>query len=151
MPKVTEKIAALAEPLAEALGLELVDVEYVKEGGQQILRILIDREGGIALDHCEALSRALDEELDRVDPIEQAYVLEVSSPGIERPLKKDADFIRFAGKPAQIKLFAPLDGKKVYTGILRGLEEREILVEDERKQIVRIPLAQVAKANLAFL
>lgn len=148
---IAERVTAIADPLAEKLGFELVDVEYVKEGSQMILRVFIDREGGITLDHCQEMSHALSDELDRVDPIEQSYHLEVSSPGIERPLKKDEDFVRFAGKPVSIKLFAPLEGKKKYGGILRGLEEGEILLEVENNNLVRIPRTQVAKANLAFI
>ena len=151
MSTIAEKIAELATPLVENLGYELVDVEYIKEGGQMILRVFIDRDGGITLEHCQEVSHALSDELDRVDPIEQNYHLEVSSPGIERPLKKEADFVRFAGRAVTIKLYAPLDGRKKYIGTLRGLEGEEILLEDENKNMVRIPRSQVAKANLAFI
>ncbi|MDW7650598.1 MAG: ribosome maturation factor RimP [Bacillota bacterium] len=151
MSQVVERVTKLAFPLAENLGLELVDVEFVKEGGRMILRVFIDREGGVTIDDCEALSRTLDVELDTVDPIEQAYYLEVSSPGIERPLKKDTDFVRFAGKTAEIRLYSPIEGRKKYKGILRGLENHDIILEDEQAKLIRIPLDQVAKANLAFI
>jgi ribosome maturation factor RimP len=149
--KIAERIAQLATPLAENLGLELVDVEFVKEGGRLILRVSIDHEGGVTLEHCEALSRVLDEELDKADPIEPTYYLEVSSPGIERPLKKEADFIRFTGKVADIRLFSPLNGRKKFKGTLRGFEGQEIILEEDQQNLVRIPLEQVAKANLAFV
>ena len=151
MSKTTETIEAIAIPLANELELEIVDVEFVKEGSQYILRVLIDREGGITLDHCVALSRVLDADLDRIDPIEQNYVLEVSSPGIERPLKKAADFLRFAGKPVEVKLFAPLEGRKKIKGTLRGFVEESVVIEEEDDTIVRIPLNAIAKANLAFI
>jgi ribosome maturation factor RimP len=148
--KVAEKILPLAEPLAESLGLELVDVEFVKEGGNYILRILVDREGGVTHKDCESLSSLLGDELDKVDPIEESYLMEVSSPGIERPLKKEGDFLRFAGSRVRVNLYSSLDGKKSVKGMLRGMEENLILVEDEDNNLVRIPLAQVAKANLSF-
>ncbi len=150
MSKAAERVLLLAEPLAESLGLELVDVEYVKEGGSYILRILVDKEGGVTHKDCEALSGILGDELDRVDPIEESYLMEVSSPGIERPLKKEGDFIRFAGNRVQIKLFSPFDGKKSIIGTLQGLEEKLILIEDEKSCLLRIPFAQVAKANLSY-
>lgn len=151
MAKIADMVRDIAAPLAERLGLELVDVEFVREGGQMILRVFIDREGGVMLEHCETMSRSLDEELDRVDPIEQSYLLEVSSPGIERPLKKEADYIRFAGRQVKIKLFSPLNGQKNFTGTLRGLEGQELLLETENQELMQIPLSQVAKAHLAFI
>ena len=140
----------MAEPLAAELQLELVDVEYVKEGGQYVLRFLIDKEGGVTLDDCEAFSRIMDSELDRLDPIAHSYQLQVSSPGIERPLKKAADYERFSGRLASLKLFAPLNGARKYVGVLRGLEQQDILLELESGTMIRIPLKLVAKANLVF-
>ena len=112
MSKIAADLFAVAEPLAAELQLELVDVEYVKEGGQYVLRFLIDKEGGVTLDDCEAFSRIMDSELDRLDPIAHSYQLQVSSPGIERPLKKAADYERFSGRLASLKLFAPLNGAR---------------------------------------
>lgn len=150
MAKIVDTVLPLATSLAEKLGLELVDVEYVSEGGRMVLRVLIDKTGGVTLDDCEAMNRALSDELDRTDPIEQSYVLEVSSPGIERPLKKEADFIRFTGRQARVRLFSPFNGRKNFTGILRGFEDQHIVLETEQDALSRIPLAQVAKANLLF-
>ncbi|HHX75344.1 MAG TPA: ribosome maturation factor RimP [Firmicutes bacterium] len=150
MSQLTEKMTRLAEPFAVQLGLELVDVEFVREGGRHVLRFLIDKEGGVTLDDCEAMSRLLDSELDRLDPIPHSYMLQVSSPGIERPLKKADDYLRFQGRPAVVKLFAPLDGQKVFRGVLKGLEADHILLETDDRGIVRLPLEQVAKSNLAF-
>lgn len=147
---VTEVVASLAAPHAVRVGLEVVDVEFVREGGQKILRVLIDREGGISLEDCEAMSKALGEDLDRTDPIPFSYCLEVSSPGIERPLKKEQDFRRFAGRLVHCRLYSPLDGKKNFSGVLLGLEGQEILLEDEEAGLVRFPFAEVAGAKLVF-
>jgi len=147
--KLTETLYTVAEPFAKECGLELVDVEHVKEAGNLVLRFLIDKEGGVSLDDCETFSRIMDAELDRLDPIEQSYTLQVSSPGIERPLKKEADYLRFIGQPVVVKLFAPMNGQKIYEGILRGFEEGNILLELE-EQMIHLPLQKVAKANLAF-
>ena len=118
-----------ALPIASALGAEIVDVEWVKESGEWTLRLFIDRESQ-PVDHdlCEAVSRRLSDALDEADPIEQDYILEVSSPGIERPLKKPQDYQRFAGSLAAVKLFAPVDGKKEYQGILVGLENDMVIL-----------------------
>lgn len=150
MSKVVERVLPLAEPLAASLGLELVDVEFLKEGSGYVLRILVDRDGGVTHKDCEALSSVLGDELDKIDPIEESYFMEVSSPGIERPLKKEGDFLRFSGNRVRIKLYSPLDGKKSVIGTLRGMEKNLILVEDENNNLIRIPLAEVAKANLSF-
>lgn len=151
MSKINKLVTELAAPLADKLGLELVDVEFVKESGQLILRVYIEREGGVMLEHCEAMSSALDEVLDNLDPIEENYLLEVSSPGVERPLKKAADYERFIGRAVKVRLFSSFGGQKSFTGSLRGLEGQEILLETEKQILVRIPLSQVAKANLTFI
>lgn len=149
-PSVTEVVAKLAEPLAVNMGLEVVDVEFVRHGSQRILRVLIDREGGVALHDCETLSKALGDNLDRIDPIPFSYCLEVSSPGIERPLKKERDFRRFAGHSVCCRLFRPLEGKKNFSGVLHGLDGQEILLEVEAGSVVRFPLSSVASARLIF-
>jgi ribosome maturation factor RimP len=149
--KIAEQVWELAVPLARAMGLELVDVEFVREGGRYVLRVFIDREGGIAHSHCESMSRALDEELDKLDPIEQSYHLEVSSPGVERPLKKAEDYVRFTGHAVKIRLFAPLQGQKNYEGTLRGLEGEDVLLATKKQGVIRIPISQVAKAHLALI
>lgn len=138
----------LAEPITARYGLELVDVEYVKEGGQWIVRVFIDRQEE-PIDHqcCQLVSEALDDLLDEKDPIDSAYILEVSSPGIERPLKKEADFIRFAGKTVSVSLYQPLDGNKQYQGILLGLEEG-ILKLEAADALMEIPFDKIAKTSL---
>ncbi len=147
---VAESVSRLALPLAEELGLELVEVEYLKERGKNILRVLIDREGGVRLEDCESLSRTLGDALDREDPIPHSYLLEVSSAGVERPLKKESDYIRFTGKKAKIRLYSSLQGQKVYSGTLCGADNGEVLLETGKANMVRIPFAQIAKANLVF-
>ena len=120
MAKVTELVAALAAPIAEQNGCTLWDVEYVREAGQWFLRVYIDKPEGISINDCEAVSRPLSDALDEADPIEGSYVLEVSSAGADRPLKKPAHFQRFLGAEVDVRLYRPLDGRKEYTGVLKG-------------------------------
>ncbi len=147
MGKAEEKVSLLAERLAEELAVELVDVELVKEGSQWFLRIYIDKEGGMDLDTCEIFSRRLGEILDEDDPISQAYRLEVSSPGIERVLKKEKDFVRFSGQKVKISLFEAIDGKKQLIGLLMGIQDGKVKVEADEK-VYELALAQISKANL---
>jgi ribosome maturation factor RimP len=117
--KVEEIAAEMVQPIVDALAFELVDVEFLKEGANWYLRVFIDKPGGIAIDDCQAVSEQLSDKLDETDPIKQSYILEVSSPG-ERPLKKDRDFERFKGEIVEVKLFQPLNGKKIFEGELLG-------------------------------
>ena len=130
-------VKKIAEPLAEELGYFLWDVEYVKEGADMYLRITIDSEEGITIDDCEKMHRAIDPLLDEADPIEDAYHLEVSSPGIERDLKNDFQINACEGWNVEVRLYAPINGSKSYMGTLKGLdEEGNIVIEDaegERK------------------
>ncbi|WP_427854595.1 ribosome maturation factor RimP [Desulfotomaculum copahuensis] len=141
------QVEEAAAPMAAALGLELVDVVYVKEGGNWYLRLFIDREGGVTLDDCQAMSEKLDRWLDEVDPVPQSYHLEVSSPGLERPLKKPDDFRRFQGRMIQLSTFAPVEGRKKFTGLLVGAGEESVQLEIQGRQLV-IPMEQVAAARL---
>lgn len=118
--KVEDIVSEMAQPITDALSYELVDTEFVKEGANWYLRIYIDKPGGIMIDDCQAVSEQLSDKLDETDPIRQSYILEVSSPG-ERPLKKDRDYERFKGEYVEVKLYQPLNGKKVYEGELLGL------------------------------
>ncbi len=145
--KVASVVTDLALPLAEQLNLELVDVEYTKEAGRYYLRVFIDKPGGVTLDDCQALSERLDVLLDEKDPIPNAYVLEVSSPGIERPLKKAQDFRRFAGRLARIKTFAPIEGRKQFIGRLLGASDQEVRLQID-DQVVAIALERIASARL---
>lgn len=139
----------LSEPAASNLGLELVDVEYLREGGRNILRITIDKDGGVGHDDCQAVSNAVSDRLDELDPILEPYYLEVSSPGVERPLKKDSDFARFAGQEVAVHLFALQDGRKIWQGVLRGLEDGHVRLETE-EGLKSFPRSQVSKANLVY-
>lgn len=146
---IEQRVTAMIEPLIKDKGLELVDVEYIKEGAHWYLRLFIDKEGGVDLDDCTSVSHAVSEALDRDDPIAQAYMLEVSSPGLERPLKKDEDFERFKGKLVSVNLVAPYQGYKEFTGYLVGLVNNEIVLEYKGKQ-VSIPRSLARKTHLAL-
>ncbi|MNR80263.1 Ribosome maturation factor RimP [compost metagenome] len=136
MAKIAEEVAGMAQPLAQDLGLAVWDVEYVKEGGQMILRVYIDREDrAITHEDCEAMSRRLDEELDKRDLIAGAYYLEVSSPGAERPLRSAQDFERFRGQQVLIKTFVPVSGKKEWKGELLGATDGEIRIQGPKGEM----------------
>ena len=135
----------------EAKGLELVDLEFVKEGVNWYLRVYIDKDGGVNIDDCEAVSRALEVKLDEKDPIEQAYILEVSSPGIDRPLKKDADFVKYQGEIIDVKLYKAQDGSKQYQGRLLGLEDGVLSIEEENGNVVKFEQKDIASVRLAVI
>lgn len=145
--KTDELVRDLTVPIVLSLGLELVDVEFVKEGSAWFLRIFIDKPGGITHDDCQAVSERIGQILDEKDPIPHAYVLEVSSPGIERPLKKREDFERFKGRKVRASTFVPVDGTKEFIGELGGLEDDVLLINMNGKTIT-LPLDQVARVRL---
>lgn len=142
---IEEMVAKITDPR----GFEIVDVEYVKEAGEYYLRIFLDKEGGISLNDCEAVSRELSEVLDVKDPIKDNYFLEVSSPGLDRPLKKDKDFVRYQGRDVEIKLYKPMNGSKQFEGELVGLTEENNIkviideneVEFSKKEVALVRLA----------
>ena len=138
-------------PIIEEKNFELVDVEFVKEGPNWYLRIYIDKEGGITIDDCEAVSRALEVELDKNDPIEQAYILEVSSPGIDRPLKKESDFAKYAGEIVDIKLYKAFEGSKEYQGALKGLENNIVTITDDNGKEISFDRKDIAGVRLAVI
>lgn len=146
---IMEQVEAIIAPVITEQGLELVDVEYVKEGAHWYLRIYIDKEGGVDIDDCTNVSHLVSEVLDKHDPIAQAYMLEVSSPGLERPLKKDEDFERFTGKLVRVLTKEVYQGYKEFTGYLVGLIEDDIVLEYEKEKMA-IPRSIVDKANLTF-
>lgn len=129
--------------------LELVEVEYVKEPSGWILRVYIDKPGGVDLEDCRQVSEALDQKLDEEDPIPGPYFLEVSSPGLERPLKKRSDYERFAGRLVQIRTFSALHGRKRFEGVLGGLNGENVVLE-WGGETIEIPLELISKANLAL-
>lgn len=126
--KITEQVEAFARPVVEGLGLKLWDVEYVREGADWFLRVYIDKEGGVDIDDCEAVSRALDPILDEKDPIPDSYHFEVCSAGLERVLKRPGDFEQFLGSPVLVKLFKPRDGRKEYPGVLAGYQDGSVTI-----------------------
>lgn len=146
------KAEEIASPLAAELGLALVDVEFLKEGPNYYLRIYIDKDGGVAIDDCEALSRAVEAELDARDAIEPAYILEVSSPGLDRPIKKDKDFERYSGRLVEIKLYKPVDGVKELSAELVGLDtEGFVIVKDEAGEELSFKRSDIASIRLAVI
>ncbi|WP_071395302.1 ribosome maturation factor RimP [Bacillus tuaregi] len=152
MSKVTETVSQLVTPILDDMGLELVDIEYVKEGKDWFLRVYIDKEAGIDIEECGLVSERLSDKLDEVDPIVHNYFLEVSSPGAERPLKKDKDFEKAIGKNVFIKTYEPIDGEKQFEGLLTHFDGITVTVEIKiktRKKSVNIPYEKVAQARLA--
>ena len=137
-------------PLMEEHGFELVDVEYVKEAGTWYLRAYIDKEGGIAVDDCEVISRALSDWLDKEDFIDDSYILEVSSPGLDRPLKKEKDFARSIGKDVEVKLFKAINKEKEFVGILKAYDEDTVTLEMEDETEMQFKRSDIARIRLAF-
>ena len=129
MAKVTDAVAALALPVVEGVGCKLWDVEYVKEAGQWFLRIYIDKEGGVSIDDCEAVSRPLSDALDEADPIPGSYTLEVSSAGLDRALKKPDHFAACMGRQVDVKLYRPVDGVKSLVGALQNYADGDVTIE----------------------
>lgn len=145
-----QKTEELLEPLIKEWNFELVDVEYVKEGSNWYLRAYIDKEGGITVDDCEIVSRTLSDLLDTHDFIPEAYILEVSSPGLGRQLKKDKDFKRSIGKEIEIKLYKAMDKQKEIVGILVQYDEETMVIELEDESTIDVPRANIALIRLAF-
>jgi ribosome maturation factor RimP len=152
MSKVTEIVADLISPIVTEAGLELVDIEYVKEGRDWFLRIFIDKDSGVDIEECGIVSEKLSEKLDALDPIPHNYFLEVSSPGAERPLKKEKDFEKAIGKNVFIKTYESIDGEKTFEGTLVEYSAEILKVEIKiktRKRMIEIPTDKVATARLA--
>ena len=145
--KVTELIEKLAQPVVQAHGCSLWDVEYVREGTEYFLRLYLDKEGGVDITDCEAISRAMDPILDEKDPIQNSYHFEVCSAGLERALKRPGDFQRFMGSPITVKLYRPRNGVKELPCVLRGYEDGKITVEAGKETIV-FEKSQVALVRL---
>ena len=146
---VTQSVTELIEPGLLANGLELVDVEFKKEGKSWVLRIYIDREDGVTLADCQKVSRLAGDLIEVEEVIEPVYTLEVSSPGLNRVLKKEKDFLKYSGKKINVQCHAPMDGRKKFTGILTDFIDQSIHLEVDG-QLYTIPLNRVAKANLVI-
>jgi ribosome maturation factor RimP len=148
--EILERVRGIAAPLAAQEGMELVDVEIGGAGGRQALRLFIDRPGGVSLDDCTAVSRAVSAALDVEDPIQGTYDLEVSSPGLDRPLRTPEHFQKFAGQKVRVRTYGPLaecENRKTFVGILKGFEEGKVVIDVDGK-VFHVPHAQVSKANV---
>ncbi len=152
MAGVLDRMRALGEGVAAELGFELVQVQFLKESGQWYLRFLLDRPGGIAINDCEQFSRRVEPLIDAADPIPHQYILEVSSAGLDRPLQRETDFVRFAGQRISIRLYEPLDGSKRFDAKLLGLSTADdgarVELEREDGSRVLVPLPKIAQARL---
>ena len=153
--KIEDAVMRLAEPISKRHHCEVIEVEYQKEGAQWVLRIYLDRE--IPVDHelCQVFSEDISEALDKDDFIKTEYLLEVSSPGIERPLRRAQDFLRFMGSDIMVKLFSPLDNKREYAGVLKSFDGENIGLEilnkkQKRTDLVLIPCSLMARANIVY-
>lgn len=130
-----ERAEKLIQPIVDEHSFELVDVEFVKEGNDYYLRAYIDKEGGINIDDCELVSKAFEEKLDKEDFIKEPYILEVSSPGLTRPLKKDKDFQRSIGKDIEVKTFKPIEKRKDFEGELISFNNDTVTIKEDNKEI----------------
>ena len=142
-----QKTEEILNPMVEKHGFELVDVEYVKEGGNWYLRAYIDKPGGITVDDCEVISRELSDKLDEKDFVEEAYILEVSSPGLGRPLKKEKDFARSLGEEVEVRT---VNRQKEFTGILKAYDKDSITIELENEEKMTFARTDIALVRLAF-
>ena len=149
-PSIVQVVEELISPIAEELGYFIWDVEFVKEGGRRILRVTIDSEEGITVDDCEKLHRAIDPVLDAADPIEEAYYLEVSSPGIERDLKTDMHISACEGWDVEVRLYAPIDNAKLFRGKLLEMGEGGEIRIDINGEVREFARASVAKIQTYF-
>ncbi|MEA4922555.1 MAG: ribosome maturation factor RimP [Eubacteriaceae bacterium] len=154
--KIKDIVADILGDFLDENGYELYNVEFVKESKDWFLRVYIDRSNGhgsdfIGTEDCEKVSRYLSEKLDEKDPIEQNYYLEVSSPGMDRELFTPEHYKKYAGRPVDVKLYRAIDGNKELSGILTGIENDEILIEDSEGRVIKLPINQVAKTKLAVI
>lgn len=147
--KTEEIVLALAEPIAADEGADVVDVEFKKEGGDWFLRVYIDKDGGVSIDDCENVSRRLSDMLDEKDPIEQNYILEVSSPGADRILKKEREFLYYIGREVDVKLYKASDMGKEFSGTLAGYADKTAEI-DCGGDMIKVPLADAAYIRLSF-
>jgi len=146
---VTARISDLVEPILDELGFELVNVEYLSERGRWVLRIYIDKEGGVTIDDCAMISGELGDLIDIKGIIEHEYVLEVSSPGLDRPLKREADFLRVIGKKIKVRMTVPVNGRRNFSGYLKDMRDQILYIEAEGG-LVTLSWPEIDKANLVY-
>lgn len=145
--KICDQVTLFAKPIVEEKGCTLWDVEYVREGSERFLRLYIDKDGGVSIDDCEAIARAIDPILDEKDPIAESYHFEVCSAGLERPLKRPGDFEKFMNSPVLVKLYRPRNGLKELPGILRGYADGRVTLE-AGKETITFEKSEVALVRL---
>lgn len=145
--RIEDQVLTLADPVASELGLEIVLVQFLREAGGTICRILIDKPGGITVEDCRNMSRELADILDVEDPIPSKYRLEVSSPGLDRPLVKESDYEKYAGLKITLRAEQAIEGRRKFTGVLKRLDGQKVMMEVEGSE-VEIPLSNIKKANL---
>lgn len=154
--KITDQVAQLTNEFIQDKDLEIYDVEFVKEGKDWFLRVYIDKQEGaceeyVSTDDCELVSRYLSEKLDELDLIEQNYYLEVSSPGMDRAIRNEKEYQRYTGRVVDISLYKAIDGQKKFEGVLKGLEDGNVIIEVEDGKCHSFPLEQVSKTKLAVI
>ncbi len=145
---VSAAVWEIAAPIAEQLGLEIWDVRFVKEGADWFLRVFIDKEGGVNINDCENMSKALDGPLDELDPIEQSYCFEVSSPGLERDLTRPEHFEKFTGADIKVKFIRPVEGKREYSGVLESCDGNSIVLRLEDGSAMNIEKKETSYIRL---
>ena len=148
--EIMNKVIDICNPIVESLDFELVDIEYIKEFGSYYLRVYIDKLGGITLDDCQKFSQLLSDILDKDDPITNAYYLEVSSPGLDRPLKTDQDLNRNIGKEIEVSLYKPFDGIKLYEGKFKEFNNESLIIINEVDELINIPRDIISLIKLAL-
>ncbi len=148
--KIEQLVFEMAEPIAAAANVSVWDVEFKKEGKESVLRVFIDKEGGVSIDDCEAVSLALSEKLDETDPIPSAYSLEVSSAGLDRKLSRESDFIAYIGHQVDVKLYAPIEGLKEFTAELVGYHDGVVSLRYEKK-VIEVAQDKAASIRLAVI
>lgn len=147
MGKIADQVLQLCKPIAESLGLEIIEVTYEKRYDGMNLTVVIDKEDGVSIDDCEKLHRAIDAPLDELDPIEESYILNVSSPGIDRPLKTERDYRRNLNKKIAVKLYKPLDGSKSFQGVLIDFDENTFTITLQNKNNITFNKQDTAKVE----
>ena len=148
--RIANEVSHLAEPLLREFGLEMVDIEFQFERGRWILRVFMDREGGVTVDDCSNVSRELGHLVDAESIIDYPYVLEISSPGLNRPLRKENDFIRSIGKMVKLKMSTPINRRRHFTGRLANVTEGMISLLVDDNNLVELPLKEIDKARLKY-
>ena len=146
---VAKRVADLVEPILDEMGFELVDVEYLSNYGKWVFRLYIDKEAGVTIDDCVRVSREIGDLIDIKEAVTHEYTLEVSSPGVDRPLRKEKDFVGAVGKKVKVRMIAPMDGRRSFTGYLKDFEDGTVYIEMDGAPVA-LPWAEVDKANLVY-